>query len=137
MAQIDSDINFSFLLMVLAIVLVTLLAGAKINEIVIHRNGLITEALWQFAFIILLMLVIVFAILKPYLSYELGHFSVIVSGIKLGIMFWFYSYHPTSFFVLGQATVFAELISTLLIIASGVLLLKASKTETLADKLKK
>ena len=137
MAQIDSDVNFSFLIMVLAIILIALLAGAKINEILFHKNGILTEALWQFLFIILLMLVLVFAIVRPYLSYELGHFSILVSGIKLGVMFWYYSNHKELFFILGTATVFAELVSTLLIIFSGVLLLKASKIETIADKLKK
>ncbi len=137
MAEIDSDTNFAFLIMILAIVLMSLIAGTKINEIVMHRNGVLSEAIWQFVFIIAAMAILSSAILAPYLAYELGHFSVLLGGVKLGVMLWYYSYHAQFFFSTGEGTVMGEAMSAILIAASGAILLRTTKKETIADKLKK
>lgn len=137
MAEVDTDSNFAFLMIMLTIVLLSIIAGAKINEIVIHRNGVISEAIWQFVFVLMAMVILALAILMPYLSYELGHFSVLTGAIKLGVMFMYYNNDPGSFFNLGEEMVMGEAISAILLVISGTLLLKSSKKETLADKLKK
>lgn len=135
MAEVDSDANFAFLMIMLTIVLSSIIAGAKINEIIMHRNGAVSEAIWHFVFVLMAMLILALAILMPYLAYELGHFSVLSGAIQLGVMFMYFTNNPSSFFNLGKEMVMGQAISALLLVISGSLLFKSSKKETLADKL--
>ena len=129
--SVEMDTNFYYFIMILAMMLLAAIAGARINDMR-YNPGSLFEIIWMILFLILMKLLFSFSIFKPYAFYRVGFFCIglaILHLIMLGIIF------LTTTVTLqerGTLVVVAELIAVLLIMIVGVFfILKGRRKDTI------
>lgn len=123
MRQVDIDLNFIFLIMMLAIVLLAAITGFNVGKLSCDKGGM-NLIIWQGAFLFLSMLLLALALLFPYLIYWIGHVAIILSGLKIASFVYLYLYHSAVIMGTSMSMLTGEIISTLLLLASGIILVK-------------
>ncbi len=118
MPRIDLDVNFPIMIIILAILLVAVVEGGRINELVYHKSGDVGRVLFSFIFLLGGMFVIFGLLTAPDAIRK-----VVYVTMTIGLMVIFAN--MLTFFLEGKIDLltFAEVISGSLIIAGGVLLL--------------
>ena len=66
------------------------------------------------------------ALLWPYLVYWIGHAAAALAGIKIAYFVYMYIFSPEAVLSVGASMLTGEIISTLLILASGIILIKST-----------
>ena len=125
MKTTDLDINFVFLIMILAIVLLSAITGFSIG-----RNACVKESfsklIWDSVFLLLSMVLLALALLFPYMIHGVGHAAIILSLLKIASFIYYYTYDYTALLRNGSGLFMGEILSTLLVLASGLILVKTN-----------
>ncbi len=118
MPRINLDVNFPIMIIILAILLVAVVEGGRINELVYHKSGDVGRVLFSFIFLMGGMFVIFGLLTAPDAIRK-----VVFVTMTIGLLVIFAN--MLTFFLEGKIDLltFAEVISGSLIIAGGVLLL--------------
>ncbi|MBN2566937.1 hypothetical protein JXB02_02525 [Candidatus Woesearchaeota archaeon] len=122
MKEVEFDVNFTFLIIMLAIVLLAAIAGARINAYQ-FGVGAPAQTIVLIAFLILSMALLALAMLFPYLTFWVGNGATVIGLLKLFSQLYFYQYAREALLGIGTGMVIGETISTLLIIVGGVILI--------------
>lgn len=125
MKTVDVDLNFIFLILMLAIVLLAAITGFNVGRMTIDKSGIGLVA-GQGIFLFLCMALLALALLLPYLVYWVGHAAILLSGVKLASFVYIYIFKADFFTGISSSLLTAELISTMLILASGIILVKSN-----------
>lgn len=123
MKTTDLDINFVFLIMILAIVLLSAITGFTIG-----RNACvspsISKVIWDSTFLLLSMVLLALALLFPYMIHGVGHSAIILSLLKIASFVYYYTYDYSALLKNGAGILTGEILSTLLVLASGIILVR-------------
>jgi len=123
MRTVDVDLNFILLIMMLAIVLLGAITGFNVGKMACDKSGA-GLIVWQGLFLFLTMVLLALALLYPYMVYWIGHAAATLAGMKIAYFIYMYIFSPEAILGVGASMMTGEIISTLLILASGIILIK-------------
>jgi hypothetical protein len=125
--RVHSEANFSFLIIILSITLLSLITGfemAKLEGSPFHDSKFMFSVL----FLVFSILIISVAIMIPYSLYFISNFSIILGILKF-MEFAFYFVFRKNILLknFGLSIVIGEVLSALLLITAGILLSKVNE----------
>ncbi|MEM2121476.1 MAG: hypothetical protein QXU20_02355 [Candidatus Woesearchaeota archaeon] len=125
--RVHSEANFSFLIIILSITLLSLTTGFGMAKL---EGSPFQDSKFMFSvlFLILSLIIIGVAIMIPYSLYLISNFSVILGILKfMELIFYFIFRKPILFKNFGLGILFAEIISAFLLIVAGIMLSRVNE----------
>ncbi|MGB9749182.1 MAG: hypothetical protein ACP5OZ_00850 [Candidatus Woesearchaeota archaeon] len=125
--RVHTDANFSFLIIILSITLLSLITGFEMARLV---GSPFQDSKFMFSvlFLVLSILIISVAIMVPYSLYVISNFSIIIGILKfMELAFYFVFRRNILLKNFGMSIVLGEVLSALLLVIAGILLSRVNE----------
>jgi len=125
--RVHTDANFSFLIIILSITLLSLITGFEMAKLE-HSPFKDSKFMFSLLFLIFSILIISVAIMVPYSLYLISNFSVILGILKfMELVFYFIFRRSILLKNFGFGIVIGEFLSAFLLVTAGILLSKVNE----------